>query len=84
MTENLGRAIFGDYCCLTLKNLQSGWAEICCFGCSCLQLFWARVIMRKWLNISTKDSDFSADTEDEDDMDFNSDVEGETPVNFLF
>ncbi|KAL9449532.1 hypothetical protein AB3S75_011455 [Citrus x aurantiifolia] len=49
------------------------WAEICsCLGC--LQLFWPRVVMRKWLNISTKDSDFSADT-DEDDIDGDSDTE---------
>lgn len=32
--------------------------------------------MRKWLNISTKDSDFSADS-DEDDMDDDSDAEGQ-------
>lgn len=32
--------------------------------------------MRKWLNISTKDSDFSADT-DEDDIDGDSDTEGQ-------
>lgn len=57
------------------ENLQRTWAEICsCLGC--LQLFWPRVVMRKWLNISTKDSDFSADT-DEDDIDGDSDTEGQ-------
>ena len=34
--------------------------------------------MRKWLNISAKNSDYSADAEDEDDdNDADSDVEGE-------
>ncbi|KAF3445466.1 hypothetical protein FNV43_RR10642 [Rhamnella rubrinervis] len=40
------------------------------------ELFWPRVIMRKWFNISAKDSDYSADPEDEDDdNDADSDVE---------
>ncbi|XP_008456730.1 type IV inositol polyphosphate 5-phosphatase 3 isoform X1 [Cucumis melo] len=47
---------------------QRTWAEICCFGCSCLQLFWPRVVLRKWLNISAKESDYSADTEDDEDL----------------
>ncbi|XP_057974515.1 type IV inositol polyphosphate 5-phosphatase 3 isoform X3 [Malania oleifera] len=50
-------------------------AEICCLGWSCLQNFWPRIVLRKWLNISAKDSDFSADTEDEDDCDTGSDTE---------
>ncbi|XP_010681317.1 type IV inositol polyphosphate 5-phosphatase 3 isoform X2 [Beta vulgaris subsp. vulgaris] len=33
-----------------------------------LELLWPRVVLRKWLNISSKDSDFSADT-DVDDID---------------
>ncbi|KAG7940854.1 hypothetical protein I3843_16G007300 [Carya illinoinensis] len=40
------------------------------------ELFWPRVLMRKWLNISDKDSDFSADEED-CDIDSGSDSEGE-------
>ncbi|KAG2663020.1 hypothetical protein I3760_16G007800 [Carya illinoinensis] len=40
------------------------------------ELFWPRVVMRKWLNISAKDSDFSADEED-CDIDSGSDSEGE-------
>ncbi|XP_035541813.1 type IV inositol polyphosphate 5-phosphatase 3-like isoform X2 [Juglans regia] len=40
------------------------------------ELFWPRVVMRKWLNISSKDSDFSAD-EDDCDIDSGSDSEGE-------
>ncbi|KAK4801796.1 hypothetical protein SAY86_022283 [Trapa natans] len=40
------------------------------------ELFWARVVMRKWLNISTKASDYSADTEDdEEDLLSDSDAE---------
>ncbi|KAL9682583.1 hypothetical protein QQ045_014385 [Rhodiola kirilowii] len=30
------------------------------------EVFWPRVVVRKWLNISVKESDYSADTEDED------------------
>ncbi|KAG6625920.1 type IV inositol polyphosphate 5-phosphatase 3 isoform X1 [Carya illinoinensis] len=53
-------------------------AEICCLGWWCVQLFWPRVVMRKWLNISTKDSDFSADEDDFDiDSDSDSDSEAE-------
>ncbi|WJX66299.1 Type I inositol 1,4,5-trisphosphate 5-phosphatase, variant 2 [Trifolium repens] len=33
------------------------------------QLFWARVVMRKWLNIRSNESDYSADPEDDDDDD---------------
>lgn len=40
---------------------------MCCLDWSCLQLFWPRVVMRKWLNISAKESDYSADTSDEED-----------------
>ncbi|KAI4346549.1 hypothetical protein L6164_007438 [Bauhinia variegata] len=39
------------------------------------QLFWARVVVRKWLNISEKESDYSADPDDEDDPDTDSDNE---------
>ncbi|KAK8942047.1 Type I inositol 1,4,5-trisphosphate 5-phosphatase 1 [Platanthera guangdongensis] len=39
---------------------QTNWDELHCFGCACLQL-WPRVVLRKWLNISSRDSDFSAD-----------------------
>ncbi|KAJ6920311.1 type IV inositol polyphosphate 5-phosphatase 3-like isoform X1 [Populus alba x Populus x berolinensis] len=41
-------------------------AETCCsLGYWCIQLFWPRVVVRKWLNISSKDSDYSADSEDD-------------------
>ncbi|KAK6940070.1 hypothetical protein RJ641_029601 [Dillenia turbinata] len=54
---------------------RRSWAELCCFDWSCLQLFWPRAVMRKWLNISAKDSDFSADTDDEDEIGSDSDNE---------
>ncbi|KAM1537637.1 hypothetical protein ACFX15_002554 [Malus domestica] len=38
------------------------------------QVFWPRVVMRKWLNISAQESDYSADT-DEDDCDADSDTQ---------
>lgn len=50
---------------------------MCCLDCSLLQLFWGRVVLRKWLNISAKESDYSADTDDDyDDADSVSDSEG--------
>ncbi|KAA8546608.1 hypothetical protein F0562_002653 [Nyssa sinensis] len=52
---------------------EISWAEIC-FGCTCLQLFWPRIVMRKWFNISSEESDYSADTDD-DDIDSESDTE---------
>lgn len=39
------------------------------------ELFWPRVVMRKWLNISDKDSNYSADPEDDDDNYTDSDNE---------
>ncbi|TKY46082.1 Type IV inositol polyphosphate 5-phosphatase 3 [Spatholobus suberectus] len=45
---------------------QRTWAEICCLGWSCIQLFWARVVMRKWLNMGSYESDYSADPDDDD------------------
>ncbi|KEH26039.1 type IV inositol polyphosphate 5-phosphatase 3 isoform X3 [Medicago truncatula] len=49
------------------NNQQRNWAELCC--CSQIQLFWARVVMRKWLNIGSNESDYSADPEDDDEFD---------------
>jgi hypothetical protein len=46
------------------KNLQRSRAEIYCLGWWCVQFFWPRVVIRKWLNISTDDSEFSADEDD--------------------
>ena len=41
------------------------WVELCCFGCLSI----SAQLVRKWLNISTRDSDFGADTDVEDDAD---------------
>ncbi|XP_027092321.1 type IV inositol polyphosphate 5-phosphatase 3 isoform X1 [Coffea eugenioides] len=57
----------------TRRQQQRSWAEILCFGCTCLQLFWGRVVMRKWLNIPTKESDYSADTESDSGSDVSDD-----------
>ncbi|CAI9754431.1 unnamed protein product [Fraxinus pennsylvanica] len=38
-------------------------------------LFWARVVMRKWLNLTNNNSDYSADTDSDSDSVFNSDPE---------
>ncbi|XP_019439378.1 PREDICTED: type IV inositol polyphosphate 5-phosphatase 3-like isoform X1 [Lupinus angustifolius] len=47
---------------------QKTWAELCCLGwSSCMQLFWARVVLRKWLNMGSNESDYSADPVDDDD-----------------
>ncbi|XP_017981611.1 PREDICTED: type IV inositol polyphosphate 5-phosphatase 3 isoform X2 [Theobroma cacao] len=39
------------------------------------ELFWPRLVMRKLLNITAKDSDYSADTDDEDDIGSDSETE---------
>ncbi|GMI77096.1 hypothetical protein like AT1G71710 [Hibiscus trionum] len=55
------------------KPRQEGsLVEICCFGCSCLKLFWPQVVMRKLFNINPGDSDYSADTDDGEDIDLDS------------
>ncbi|CAL5348643.1 unnamed protein product [Camellia sinensis] len=59
------------------QELQRSWAEICCFGCTCLQLFWPKIVMRKWLNISAEESDYSADDTDDGDSDSDSEEIGE-------
>ncbi|OAY23646.1 type IV inositol polyphosphate 5-phosphatase 3 isoform X2 [Manihot esculenta] len=60
---------------------SKSWAEICYWlSCSCLQLLWSRVIMRKWLNISAIESDYSADTySDNGDDDSASDTQDALP-----
>ncbi|RWW14470.1 hypothetical protein GW17_00021759 [Ensete ventricosum] len=52
-----------------LGKLQRSWAELCCFGCTCLQL-WPKIVLRKWLNISSRESDFSADEGDTTESEF--------------
>ncbi|XP_022851302.1 uncharacterized protein LOC111373061 isoform X2 [Olea europaea var. sylvestris] len=39
------------------------------------ELFWARVVMRKWLNLTNNNSDYSADTDSNSDSISNSDPE---------
>ncbi|PON52686.1 Deoxyribonuclease I [Parasponia andersonii] len=41
------------------------------------ELFWPRVVVRKWLNISDKNSDYSADPDDDDGDDNDSDLDSE-------
>ncbi|XP_043720152.1 type I inositol polyphosphate 5-phosphatase 1-like isoform X1 [Telopea speciosissima] len=48
------------------KQPEWTWVEILCFGCTCLQLFWPRIILKKWLNISSRESDYSADPDEGD------------------
>ncbi|CAL9152145.1 unnamed protein product [Musa hybrid cultivar] len=52
-----------------LGELQRSWVELCCFGCTCLQL-WPKIVLRKWLNISSRESDFSADEGDTTESEF--------------
>ncbi|KAB2093010.1 hypothetical protein ES319_A02G067900v1 [Gossypium barbadense] len=54
---------------------ERSWAEICCFGCFCIQHFWPSAFMRKLLNITPRGSDYSADTEEEDDVGSDSETE---------
>lgn len=59
--------------------MQRGWATLCCSASSsCLQLYWARFLLRKWFNISATESDHIADSDDEEDDDSvaDSDIEG--------
>ncbi|PON96275.1 Deoxyribonuclease I [Trema orientale] len=41
------------------------------------ELFWPRVVVRKWLNISDKNSDYNADPDDDDGDDNDSDLDSE-------
>ncbi|GFY96442.1 hypothetical protein Acr_11g0007480 [Actinidia rufa] len=47
------------------------------------QLFWPKVVVRKWLNLSAKEFDYSADT-DSDCSDSDSDPEDQTEDLSLF
>ncbi|KAG8377273.1 hypothetical protein BUALT_Bualt08G0012200 [Buddleja alternifolia] len=49
------------------QQSERSWAEILCFGCTCLQLSWRRVVVRKWFNIANTNSDYSADSEPDSD-----------------
>ncbi|XP_068651643.1 type I inositol polyphosphate 5-phosphatase 1-like [Aristolochia californica] len=49
-----------------IHHKQWDWVDFCCLGCTCLQLFRPGVVLRKWLNRETRESDFSADEGDSD------------------
>ncbi|KAH0849942.1 hypothetical protein HID58_095941 [Brassica napus] len=34
------------------RRAEMNWATICCSAFSCLQLYWARLVIRKWFNVS--------------------------------
>ncbi|XP_031505284.1 type I inositol polyphosphate 5-phosphatase 1 isoform X1 [Nymphaea colorata] len=48
------------------RERERSWVEICCLGCLCLQLSWPGLFLKKWLNIKSTGSDFSADDRDSD------------------
>ena len=41
------------------------------------QLFWARVVMRKWLNMASNEPDYTADPDDDNEEDPESDSDNE-------
>ncbi|XP_056842593.1 type I inositol polyphosphate 5-phosphatase 1 isoform X2 [Raphanus sativus] len=47
------------------RRTEMNWGTICCSAISCLQLYWTRLVIRKWFNVSSFDSDYSADTDDD-------------------
>ncbi|XP_019057277.1 PREDICTED: type I inositol polyphosphate 5-phosphatase 1 isoform X2 [Tarenaya hassleriana] len=56
------------------RSRERSWAALCSLSCSCLQLYWVRIVVRKWFNISDSESDYSADTDaDDGDSDTDSD-----------
>lgn len=71
ISKILAFSLFVSSSYLELGKLQRRSAEICCLGCTCLQL-WPKIVLRKWLNISSRDSDFSADEEDTTESDHDS------------
>ncbi|XP_024010001.1 type I inositol polyphosphate 5-phosphatase 1 isoform X2 [Eutrema salsugineum] len=61
------------------RRTERNWATLCCSSASssCLQLYWARLLLRKWFNISATESDLTADTDDEEDDDSAGESESE-------
>nr|XP_043606383.1 LOW QUALITY PROTEIN: type I inositol polyphosphate 5-phosphatase 1-like [Erigeron canadensis] len=45
------------------RSPERNWVEKC-LGCNCVELLWPRLVIQKWLNISTDSSDYSADSDD--------------------
>ncbi|EPS71720.1 hypothetical protein M569_03041 [Genlisea aurea] len=57
--------------CVDMKKQtkgQRGWVEIPCLGCTGLLLSCRRLVLRKWLNLATSESDYSADTDRDSDF----------------
>lgn len=52
-----------------LGELQWSWTELSCLDCACLQL-WPKIVLKKWLNISSRESDFSADEAETTESEF--------------
>ncbi|VVB11694.1 unnamed protein product [Arabis nemorensis] len=48
------------------RRTESNWDTSCCSVFSCMQLYWARLVLRKWFNVSSPESDYSADSDDDD------------------
>lgn len=52
------------------RGEMDSWLEIYFLRCTCLQLFWPAIVMKKWLNIKPREDEFSADEKDtESDFD---------------
>ncbi|CAH2035262.1 unnamed protein product [Thlaspi arvense] len=47
------------------RRTEINWTTICCSAFSCIHIYWARLVLRKWFNVSSTESDYSADTDDE-------------------
>ena len=45
-----------------------------------VQVFWPKIVLKKWLNLKSKDLDFGADDDEDEDDDDGSDVDGQGTV----
>lgn len=48
------------------------------------QVFWPKIVLKKWLNLKSKDLDFGADDDEDEDDDEGSDVDGQGMVDDAF
>ncbi|CAN7116474.1 unnamed protein product [Brassica rapa subsp. narinosa] len=53
------------------RRTERSWATLCCspVSSSCLQLYPARLLLRKWFNIPNTESDLAPESDDEDQED---------------
>ncbi|CAN6808759.1 unnamed protein product [Brassica oleracea] len=53
------------------RRTERSWAKLCCspVSSSCLQLYPARLLLRKWFNIPNTESDLAPESDDEDQED---------------